>query len=367
VLWLRVAALLTWVAAGAAQLPAALAQPDRLALAVPFYLGLGLGVFLYTRGEWPPRDSRPAWTLILLQYLCVLALGRLLGGETNYVFLVLVAGQLPWRLSLRYAVPLPVLASLLLYLLLDSGPGAPASWRELLGYLSFQAFALAVSHLAVSERRSREALAAANAELEATRALLAGTARQSERLRIARDLHDRVGHHLTALNLHLELASHLAPAQAKEPIAQAQAIGRALLHDVRAVVRDLREEAGIDLEDALRRLLRGAPRLETELRVARGVQVRDPMTADALLRVVQEALTNTLRHAQARRFEVALESADGVLHLRLRDDGRGLRGAPPGAGLRGMRERVEALGGELRLRDRPGLEIEVRLPHSEHA
>jgi len=366
-IWLRLAALLAWAVIGGIQLASVSVSTGRLIVALALYLVLGVCVYLNTRMHGPPRDTWAAWGLILAQYLCVVLLAGLLGGHMNYVFLVLIAGQLPWRLSNRGALAVAIAASLAVYLALDAGPDAPARWQQLLSYMCFQAFAFAVSQLALNERRAREALTAANAELEAARTLLAASVRQNERMRIARDLHDRVGHHLTALSLHLELASHLAAPPALEPIAQAQAISKELLHDVRAVVRELRVDSELDLRAALSRLLRGAPQLDTRLLIGADVDVRDSATAETLLRVVQEALTNTLRHARARRFEVALERAGGELLLRMRDDGRGLGNAAPGAGLHGMRERVEALGGQLRLDDGAGLCIQARLPLREHA
>ena len=88
--------------------------------------------------------------------------------------------------------------------------------------------------------RSRHGLAAANAELEATRELLAQSVRLAERARIARDLHDLLGHHLTALSLNLEIASHKADGEARERIDTAQSVTKLLLGDVRGVVGALR-------------------------------------------------------------------------------------------------------------------------------
>ena len=87
-----------------------------------------------------------------------------------------------------------------------------------------------------------------------------------------------------------------------------------------------------------------------------------PAVARIAYRVVQEALTNAVRHAGARRVRVTLVREGGRVVVEVYDDGAGLRGAVPGAGLRGMRERVEAVGGRLALQDDGGLRVRAELP-----
>ena len=108
--------------------------------------------------------------------------------------------------------------------------------------------------IAHREALARQALAETNAELKVTSGLLDISSRTEERLRIARDLHDLLGHHLTALSLNLEVASHLAAGEAKESIEKSQAITKQLLSDVRAVVSRLREDEPVDLATALNAL-----------------------------------------------------------------------------------------------------------------
>lgn len=372
--WLRAAALLTWLLVGAAFLRSCecTGATWTLAAAVALYGLLGAVIYLTTR-EGPRRPPSQALALTLLQYACVIGLGWLLGNHMSYVLLVLIAGQLPWRLPGRWLLPLCAGATVLLYLVLEYGAGSPnpwwkgagyPRWSEAGGYFTFQLFALAMSHYALSERRNREALAQANAELAATRALLSETSRQGERLRISRDLHDLIGHHLTALALNLELAAHLSEGRAKEQVEKARAIGKLLLSDVREVVRELRDDAGLDLQEALSRLFAAAPGLETRLSVDPALKISDPRVAQAVLRLAQEALTNTLRHARASRFELELSRDDDGLRLIARDDGRGLGDAPQGNGLRGMLERVRELGGQIQFENRAGggLQVAARLP-----
>ncbi len=236
------------------------------------------------------------------------------------------------------------------------------------GEAVFYLFAFGVAKLAMLEQRARQGLAASNAELLATQALLADTVRTSERLRIARELHDSIGHHLTALNLHLDLADRqLAGANAS--LRTARELSRELLGEVRVVVSTERGEATIDLPQSLRTLCDGIPVPAIRLEVADDLRVASATTAHALFRCVQEAISNALRHADARRIDVGVMRRGAAFVATVRDDGRGARGRAEGNGLAGMRERVRSLGGELRAGDAAhgGFEIELSLPAQEGA
>src|SRR5205823_11630373 len=141
-------------------------------------------------------------------------------------------------------------------------------------------FAVQIAH---REANARQALAEANAELKVTSGLLDISSRTEERLLIARDLHDLLGHHLTALSLNLEVASHLAGGEAKEPIEKSKAITKELLADVRAVVSRLREDEPVDLAKALNALRESiaTPALHIDLE---RVAVNDPAVARIALR-----------------------------------------------------------------------------------
>jgi signal transduction histidine kinase len=152
-----------------------------------------------------------------------------------------------------------------------------------------------------------------------------------------------------------------APAEA---LREARVATRQLLGEVRDVVGELRHERAFDLKRALARLLVDAPGLEVEFTLSPDLDVRDPTAAHALFRCAQETLTNTIRHAGASRMWIDLrQDADGI-RLKTRDDGCGAPGLREGNGLRGMRERIESLGGRLELASPrgSGLELAVWLP-----
>src|SRR5712691_967798 len=162
---------------------------------------------------------------------------------------------------------------------------------------AFQLFALGAARLAVSESRAREELARVNAELAATQALLAESARIGERLRISRELHDSLGHAVTALSLQLEVASHLAEGKANEHVAEAREQAKKLMADLRAAVSALREGAALDLRPALAALAESVSRPCVHLTVPEDMGLQDAARAHALFRCVQEIVTNVVRHA----------------------------------------------------------------------
>lgn len=220
--------------------------------------------------------------------------------------------------------------------------------------LAWQGVAFAVGWIAASESRGRSELERLNAELLATRGLLADSSRLAERIHIARELHDSLGHHLAALTVNLDLASRTAEGRAAEPVREAHTLARLLLADVRDVVSELRESRPLDLPRALRTLGAADGDLRIHLSVPDDLEVRDPAQAHALFRCVQEAITNTRKHARARQLWIELEREGSGILLRVRDDGRGAADVTPGNGLQGMRERLAELGGRLDLETRPG-------------
>ena len=219
-------------------------------------------------------------------------------------------------------------------------------------YFGFQMFVLFTAHLAVQESRARGQLEAAMSELRATQTLLEDTSRLSERLRISRDLHDAMGHHLTALSLNLEIAS-VSEIRRLEHVHKAQALSKLLLSEVRGTVSQMRGGAGLDLKKALGALVQDVPALEVQLELPERLRLENPLQAQIVLRCVQEIITNTLRHAQASHLWLDITCEGGQLEVHARDDGQGMApDALEGNGLRGMRERLLEVGGRLEVDSR---------------
>lgn len=216
-------------------------------------------------------------------------------------------------------------------------------------YGAFQLFALLV---VASERqavRARTELTIAHAELRAANAVIGASTRAAERLRISRELHDVMGHQLTALSLELEIATHDHDQQHVE---RARSIVSSLLADVRDVVGEMRR-SGESLDRLLSPMLTGLPGLDVDLVVDERRPLGDAETI-AVARCVQEAVTNTLRHARARHVEISVCADEHTITVHTRDDGIGAAGFTPGLGLSGMCERFEALGGSVTFDPAPG-------------
>jgi signal transduction histidine kinase len=233
--------------------------------------------------------------------------------------------------------------------------------------LAFQLFAFITASVAKSESNARSELARANAELKATRELLAESTRISERSRISGELHDVIGHNLTALNIHLEVARHLADGKALEHVLKSQSLAKLLLKDVREVVSAFSSDDRIDMRSAVEALVEGLPYPNVHLSLAGDLKVEDSNRAHTLLRCIQEIITNTLRHSGAQNLWLEVYQANGGVEIRAKDDGRGAESVQAGNGISGMRRRLEQIGGSLHIESRSGggFEVDARVPLTE--
>jgi len=367
--WFSVAAVTTWLVVGVWPL-SEMARGRFAAGGAVAYLGsfliYGAAMFvLLSMARWRrPAPWRLGVSLALIETFTGLTMNvitaRYIQGMGAHVgLLVIVAAQLPFFLP--QAVVWSWIAAqtvMLTAIFFRSFPAEAVTIGVAIG--GFQVFAAASSRLAISEGQARANLARANAELTATRELLAETSRTSERLRISRDLHDTLGHHLTALSLQLDVAARLSDGRVAEHVRQAHAMTRLLLSDVRAVVSTLRDNSRLDLAAAVRALALQPAGARIHIDVPEALVVDDPARAEALLRAVQEVLTNAARHARAAHVWIQLHATPEAITLHARDDGGGADVLAWGNGLRGMRERFEEHGGSVAVSSGPGRGFEVR-------
>ncbi len=228
-------------------------------------------------------------------------------------------------------------------------------------YLPFQLLAFFTSSLLAREERAREELGRLNAELLATREVLAESSRTAERLRISRELHDVFGHRLAALSLNLEIATRIDAADKPRFIDKAHGITRSLLGEVREVAANLRQDVPCDLPEAVRRMVRDVPRPVVHLDCPDGLRANDDGAAEVLLRCAQETVTNAMKHSNADNLWIRLDQGDAGIELRVSDDGDGTGDLQAGSGLRGMRERVAELGGSVEVESAPRAGFRVRV------
>jgi signal transduction histidine kinase len=361
--WLRIAGLATWAIIGVTitlflDFPRA-AQPARAVAWLCAYGGFAALFWLETGAAFRQRSRWLRLGALVAQSLCALGIAGLSGRPVGFIFLTLVAAQLSALLGWAPAAGWVL------------GQSAAMGWiygrivpaweaNAYVGvYLGFQAFAYVVLRAAISAADAREELTLANAELRATQALLSDSGRLAERERIARDLHDVLGHHLAAMSLNLEAAGHLADGQTREHVRAAQELARGLLGDVREVVTELRRNGTVDLGRALAELGQGVARPALHLELPADRAALPPATAEILLHCAEEAVTNAYRHSGARNLWIELRRAGDGVTLLVRDDGTGAAGLRRGHGLRGMDERVRAAGGRLTVETAPGAGLSV--------
>src|SRR6476620_8566477 len=330
------------------------------------YFAFGLSYAWLTRGLGVRRRTLGDFALLVVLTLAAVGVSYYNESGLGSVLLMVAAGVLPWLLPLPLGVAWLVLSQLAVVPVFVHGLNFPlleALMQSVL-YAGFSGFVFVTSLVARQQAQARDEQRRLNSELRATRALLAESARVNERTRISRELHDLLGHHLTALSLNLEVAGHLSDGRVKEHVQQAHTLARLLLTDVREAVSQLREGGAIDLAAALRPLAENVPSLAIHMDLEEPLTLDDPERAHVLLRCTQEIITNAVRHAGARRLALRYSVDGRDVRLQAHDDGRGATAPIAGNGLRGMRERLAAYGGDVEIDTRPqrGFALDIRMP-----
>jgi two-component system sensor histidine kinase UhpB len=200
---------------------------------------------------------------------------------------------------------------------------------------------------------------------ESAHSALAG--QESERQRLARELHDEISQGLTAVLLQLGRAAKRAPPELRDELESAEDAARSSLEEVQRIIRELRPEAldELGLMSALS-ILADRMSEQTGLRIVRkldpGSSALSPDEELVVYRIAQESLTNVVKHAGASEAVLTLEPTASGVSLSVRDDGRGIDGRwTAGKGIRGMRERALQIGAELSVQSPPDGGVEVRL------
>ena len=348
---------------------------------------------VWTAGALALRRLEPAWVLAAVVLVYPIAYGGTLQTEFH-LLPVLVAGYTATSTGRVHPVVASIgcmAANLVLSWSRDPGvPGVPGVFgRPVLGPSPFDwpsvlflelatVSVVALGWLMHRQTATSRDLAQRNAELERLRAVEAQQVVAEERTRIARELHDVVAHHLTAVIIRAQAADRVRgtrPEVASESVGWIAETAKEALDAMRTTVRVLRTDgdaAGLAPEPTLGDLRSIAARvgeagLDIELRLPEPLPALAPQVELAAVRIAQEALTNAMRHAAARRAVVTLQcDAEGVT-VDIDDDGTS--GSPAdrrrdGTGLVGMQERAAACGGRLSIATSPlgGWRIRAWLP-----
>lgn len=286
----------------------------------------------------------------------------------QFLYLPLTVGYLTGRKGIWSAGPAVVVLIPLLSLRLGGGAelfslGLGQIVNFLAYYLAFYGLGLALHLLASEEKRTRELAAAIREKNE----VLEQYARQveemtllEERSRMARELHDTVGHTFTSVIIGMDAVRcqiDAAPEEAKENLQELLAVTRQGLDEIRGSIHQM---AVRDPESLAQEVKRVAAEFErsTGTEMAVTVTGEEPacpqMVRLAVVRCVQEGLTNAKRHGQAPRARIRLAFQPNRLELELTDNGGGFEKLEPGFGLKAMKERLAALQGTMTLQSKPG-------------
>ncbi|GED11043.1 sensor histidine kinase [Cellulosimicrobium cellulans] len=339
-----------------------IAAPDALTVPVVAWLAVFAAFVLVTVGIVLGSGfaTSRAHTLLGAQVVLVATLVLTAPGAGFLpILLVVVAALSVYVVPVRIAAAVVVVNTVVVGVAVGVRGSVTDALLTATIYLLLQVASVGSTLALQRERRMREQLAVAHVELRAAAVLRDESTRSEERLRIARELHDVLGHQLTVLALELETASHQDGVRAHEHVVRAKCVARELLGDVRATVGELRRQAP-SLQESLGSLVERVTVPRVRVAVDDDVTVDEEQTV-VLVRVVQEALTNAIRHAEATALDVTVTAGEGRVRLVAQDDGRGAARVEPGNGLRGIEERVRAAGGTVRLDGRSGFRVEVEL------
>jgi signal transduction histidine kinase len=334
----------------------AVGSPERVPamLVAVAFTALSIGAF-----PWVAGRGRLGWSLAYLAVqlpVAVVTFTLDAGVGATLLLVVLVSQCVVLRL------PVPLIAAVVALTPLVHLGMAWHDWvREGVGTLVSVLFGAVITELLLREQRTRRELAQAHERLRDYAVQAERLATAQERNRVARDIHDGLGHALTVVQMQVKAARAVLPtdpAKADAVLGQAQDQAEAALAEVRRSVSALREPRAVPpLPDALAALAEenSAAGVPTRVAVSGAPRPLPDETREALYRAAQEGLTNVRKHAAATRAELRLDYADDAVRVEVRDDGRGAADpAAGGFGLVGLRERAAHLGGRLDVGSAPG-------------
>jgi two-component system, NarL family, sensor histidine kinase DesK len=311
------------------------------------FAGAAAFLALYFRGYWV-RGRELALVIVALTILGLIFTPFNLGAPAFFIYAASFAGSLGGMRRALMVVGLVILALVAEALILNL---SPSRW--------WWAIVFAVIVGAVNAHYSQ--VHRANSRLRMAQDEIEHLAKVAERERIARDLHDLLGHTLSLIILKSELASKLAERdalRARDEIRDVERISREALAEVRAAVRGYRAGGLLpELTNARQTLETAGVTVDSSTEPIQLAPVQEAVLALA----VREATTNILRHAQAHKVSIRLVRDGAICRLTIVDDGRGGNSAD-GWGLAGMRERVESLGGTVKREGARGTTLTIELP-----
>lgn len=342
------------------------------------YLSVGIYGFSYVYRQ-------PSRSLISAYFICQMTLGGIIvylsqGKGLTLLILLPLAGQSVLLLR-NFWMYVPALFSAAAYAIAVFSYAH--SWENALSALPIYAagvfFIMIFTQVAVGEEQARHEVNRLIGDLEAANARLREFANQiedltitKERNRLAREIHDGLGHYLTTINMQIQAACAVMqqnPATARTMLEKAQNLSQEALQEVRRSVNALRTstDESLPLKNRIERLLKDGedPGLKTSFQIKGNYRELDSKKSVTLFRAAQEGYSNTRKHASASFFSVSLDFTDSQrVHMILQDNGLGTDKIEGGFGLVGLRERLNLVDGncEIFTSKGEGFTLQITIP-----
>ena len=320
--------------------------------AILLLLGFIIGFYFSIREiRYHHFDKFKRIVALLVQFFFVMALYVVVQASFIAFLGALVVAQLPFRVNgiNGFIGTLIVSCSHLVLLWFEQTSFNPL--MQLALFTAINLFVYSMASRVYRERKSNYKISQLNQDLMMTQNLLQESATQGERLRISRDLHDLLGHHLTALILNLQYLTHTTEGENNKKVQQSHDLAKLLLSDVRETVSHIRADSQINVRMSIEKIVASIPNIPITFDCDRTFLVSEAPIAETLIRITQEALTNCLKHSSASHIELRLQKLPSQIALQIHDNGGLTRvssqGIVEGNGLKGMRERVEKHSGSL--------------------
>ncbi|NLG96633.1 MAG: sensor histidine kinase [Chloroflexi bacterium] len=270
----------------------------------------------------------------------------------------------PWRLVVNAGILLSYVLAVDLF-----AANWSTVWATMPVFIAAQIFIVVFTQMAVNEERARGEVEKLVGELEKANHRLREYALQIEELaitkernRLAREIHDGLGHYLTTIHMQIQASRAVMKTDAEkanEMLSRAQNMTQEALKDVRRSVAQLRDMPAdsFSLQEEIEKMLKGCDGagITSQLKVIGSPRPLSPQTILTLYRAVQEGINNTCKHSQANCISVTLDySQSEIVRLEIQDDGKGAENIDGGFGLLGIRERTQLLNGDLTITTAPG-------------
>lgn len=327
-------ALLTWLLVSGSALyfmaKSEIITGRQLAAAASLFIAYLVFWLLLARDREYKHERVTRLLLLAVTFIIVIGIYFTVPFVYTAIFMVIWSAALPYFIKAKTAFLLSPIWSTALYLVYGFYWGFSGMAVSAMLFWTFNLFALVMVTTAIKEKASREKVEMINLELRSTQQLLGQAAEQAERVRIARNIHDLLGHHLTALTINLQVAgrqvdlldvnpeAQINKDAVKGSIEQCHSLTKLLLSDVREAVSDIRSKSSLNLEQAIAAMTTCLPHLDVKLDYPSNIAINDVTTADILTRCIQESMTNAIKHSQSTTMRIAFSQNDEAIRLSIK-------------------------------------------------